>query len=64
MLKENETSPPAASNFKPYIRDIRILTNSIKGDLELIKQSGIDTRFNMVQTDTGYDIHISLLYSA
>jgi ParB family chromosome partitioning protein len=64
VLKENEPAPAAASTFKPYIRDIRILTNSIKGDLELIKQSGIDTRFNMVQTDTGYDIHISLLYSA
>jgi ParB family chromosome partitioning protein len=64
VLKENEVSPSSASTFKPYIRDIRILTNSIKGDLELIQQSGIDTRFNMVQTDTGYDIHISLLYSA
>ena len=47
-----------------YIRDIRILANSIKDNLEMVKRAGVDTTFDMVQTDTGYDIHIKLVYKA
>jgi len=50
--------------FKAYIRDIRILTNSIKENLDMVRQSGIDTHFDMEQTDTGYDIRIKLNYTA
>ena len=50
--------------FKAYIRDIRILTNSIKENLDMVRQSGIDTQFDMEQTDTGYDIRIKLHYTA
>ena len=50
--------------FKAYIRDIRILTNSIKENLDMVRQSGIDTQFDMEQTDTGYNILIKLNYSA
>jgi len=46
-----------------YIRDVRILANSIKGNLEVVKKSGIGTEFDMVQTENGYDIHIKLLYN-
>ncbi|MCL2572050.1 MAG: nucleoid occlusion protein [Defluviitaleaceae bacterium] len=49
--------------FKAYIRDIRILTNSIKENLDMVRQSGIDTHFDMEQTDTGYNILIKLNYS-
>ena len=45
-----------------YIRDIRILTNSIKENLEMVKSAGVDTKFDMLQTDVGYDIHIQLVY--
>jgi len=50
--------------FKAYIRDIRILTNSIKENLDMVRQSGIDTHFDMEQTDTGYNIMIKLNYTA
>ena len=50
--------------FKAYIRDIRILTNSIKENLDMVRQSGIDTHFDMEQTDTGYNILIKLNYAA
>jgi len=50
--------------FKAYIRDIRILTNSIKENLDMVRQSGIDTHFDMEQTDTGYNILIKLNYTA
>jgi ParB family chromosome partitioning protein len=46
--------------FKAYIRDIRILTNSIKEDLEIMRHSGMDTNFEMQETATGYSIHITL----
>jgi len=52
------------SPFKAYIRDIRILTNSIKENLDMVRQSGIDTHFDMEQTDTGYNIMIKLNYTA
>ena len=50
--------------FKAYIRDIRILTNTIKENLDMVRQSGIDTHFDMEQTDTGYNILIKLNYAA
>jgi len=49
--------------FKAYIRDIRILTNSIKEDLEIMRHSGMDTHFNMQETATGYSIQITLDYA-
>lgn len=47
-----------------YIKDIRILANSIKENLEIVKKSGVDTKFDMIQTESGYDIHIKLAYNA
>ena len=48
--------------YKTYIRDIRILTNSIKEDLEFMRNSGMDTHFDMQETATGYTIRITLDY--
>jgi len=48
--------------LKTYIRDIRILTNSIKEDLEFMRHSGMDTHFEMQETSTGYSIRITLDY--
>ena len=58
-VKAVSGSPP----FKAYIRDIRILTNTIKENLDMVRQSGIDTEFDMEQTDTGYNIIIKLNYT-
>ena len=55
---KNKTIP-----FKAYIRDIRILTNSIKEDLEIMRHSGMDTHFDMQETSTGYSIQITLDYA-
>jgi ParB family chromosome partitioning protein len=63
ILNDNITSRPETGFIKHYIRDIRILTNTIKDNLDLVQKSGIDTRFDMVQTEKGYDIHISLTYN-
>ena len=68
-LIEATLSPAAQSvrgsaPFRAYIRDIRILTNSIKENLDMVRQSGIDTQFDMEQTDTGYSILIKLNYAS
>jgi len=49
--------------FKAYIRDIRILTNSIKEDLDIMRRSGFETNFDMAETETGYNINITLDYA-
>jgi len=59
-------NPPAKSNtipFKAYIRDIRILTNSIMENLDIVRRSGMDTEFDMKETETGYNINITLSYA-
>lgn len=49
--------------FKAYIRDIRILTNTIQENLEIVRRSGMETSFDMQQTDAGYNIFITLSYA-
>lgn len=56
--KDNKTSA-----IQHYIRDIRILANTIKDNLEMVKKAGVDTKFDMVQTAEGYDINIKLVYN-
>ena len=60
--KEPRPAPTKTIPFKAYVRDIRILTNSIKEDLEIMRNSGMDTHFDMKETATGYSIHITLDY--
>jgi len=62
-LKTPEPKEEKNQIMYQYIRDVRILANSIKGNLEIVKKSGIGTEFDMVQTNDGYDIHIKLLYN-
>lgn len=63
ILTKTDSKKETKQLIYPYIRDVRILANSIKGNLEIVKKSGIGTEFDMVQTDGGYDIHIKLLYN-
>lgn len=49
--------------FKAYIRDIRILTNSIRENLEIVRRSGMETQLEMQETETGYNISITLSYA-
>ena len=58
------TPPPKGNTipFKAYIRDIRILKNSILENLEIVRRGGLDTHFDMQETDTGYNINIVVNY--
>ncbi|MDR0273284.1 MAG: ParB/RepB/Spo0J family partition protein [Clostridiales bacterium] len=55
---KNKTIP-----FKAYIRDIRILTNTIRDNLEIVRRSGMETQFDMHQTESGYEIFIKLTHA-
>jgi ParB family chromosome partitioning protein len=67
LIEETIKRTPAAKGkaipFKAYIRDIRILTNTIQENLDIVRRSGMDTHFDMQQTETGYDIRITLNYA-
>jgi ParB family chromosome partitioning protein len=56
--KKGKTIP-----FKAYIRDIRILTNTIQENLDIVRRSGMDARFDMQQTESGCNIFITLNYA-
>ncbi|MCL1843452.1 MAG: ParB/RepB/Spo0J family partition protein [Defluviitaleaceae bacterium] len=56
--KQGKTIP-----FKAYIRDIRILTNTIQENLEIVRRSGMDAHYEMQQTETGCNIFIKLNYA-
>jgi len=61
---KGDTPAPRTQKFVPYIRDIRILANSIKENLNLVRRSGLDTQFDMEQTETGYNIRITVTHAA
>jgi hypothetical protein len=69
LVEELSHKTPAISGtgraipFKTYIRDIRILTNTIQENLDIVRRSGMETRFDMQQTDSGYTIYIQLEYA-
>lgn len=57
-VKKGNTIP-----FKAYIRDIRILTNTIQENLEIVRRSGMEAEFDMEQTETGCSILITVNYA-
>jgi len=64
LLKVNNAKD--RKNFLPhkaYLRHIRLLTNYIKEDLEIMQRSGMDTQMDVQETENGYNIQISLTYA-
>ena len=52
-----------AAKFNPVIRDIRLLKNSIMENLDIVRRSGMETQFDMHETDDGYKINITLRHA-
>ncbi|OOB77139.1 MAG: hypothetical protein BEN18_11410 [Epulopiscium sp. Nuni2H_MBin001] len=46
---------------KTYIKDLRLFTNTIDQAVELIKNSGIKTEYNIEENDTEYKVTINIL---
>jgi ParB family chromosome partitioning protein len=55
-----DVKPKRNTTFIPFVRDIRILTNSIKETLEIARHAGLASDFVMEKTTTGYMIQITL----
>lgn len=47
-------------NIKGYITDIRIFTNTIKNAVDLMKEAGVATEYEIVQSEDGYEIKIKV----
>ena len=52
-----------AEGIRLYIRDLRLLTNSIKDNLKIMERSGMESTMEVQKTENGYTIHIALHHS-
>lgn len=46
--------------IKGYIGDLRIFTNTIKGAVDVMKESGVNTNYSIMKSDDGYEINIKV----
>lgn len=46
--------------IKGYIGDFRIFTNTIKGAVDVMKESGVDTNYSVIKNKNGYEINIKV----
>lgn len=49
------------SHIKGYINDIRLFTNTIKSAVNIMKEAGVETNYEMVHNDDGYEIRIKVV---
>ncbi|MGL4362771.1 MAG: nucleoid occlusion protein [Cellulosilyticaceae bacterium] len=60
LTTDNKEEKKPNIKFKPFVRDIRLFTNTITQAVDIIKQSGIDAKYTMMQEDDGYEIRIKI----
>ena len=58
-----EKTKAVVTPYKANMRDIRLLTNSIKENLEIVRKCGMEAEFDMQEIDNGYNITIKVCYS-
>ena len=46
--------------IKGYIGDLRIFTNTIKSAVDVMKESGVDTNYSIIENKNGYEINIKV----
>lgn len=56
---EEEIKPK--TTIKGYIGDIRLFTNTIKSAVNIMKEAGVETDYEMVHNDNGYEIRIKVV---
>lgn len=49
------------NNIKGYINDIRLFTNTIKSAVDIMKEAGVETNYEMIHNDDGYEIRINIV---
>lgn len=60
LQKINEVEEPKP-HIKGYIGDIRFFTNTIKSAVNIMKEAGVETDYEMVHNDDGYEIRIKVV---
>ncbi len=55
--KKNEKDKPVV---KRYLKDIRLFTNTIKQAVDMVQSSGLEVDYQLKQTETAYEISISI----
>ncbi len=58
--KEKEEEKKNNIKFKAFIRDMRLVTNTITQAVNMIQQSGIDAKYTMEEEEDGYEIRIKI----
>lgn len=56
---ENKNKPQ--NTIKGYINDIRLFTNTIKNAVNIMKEAGVETNYEMVHNENGYEIKIKVV---
>lgn len=46
--------------IKTYVKDIRLFTNTINKALEIMRKSGMETSYNLIEEEDGYEINIKI----
>ena len=59
-LINDEDSKKKNTYLKTYLKDIRIFTNTIKQAVEMMKSGGVEVNYDIQESDTSYDIVISI----
>lgn len=60
LTKENMIKQKSNQKVKSYIKDIRLVTNTITQAVDMIQKSGIDARYTMKEQADGYEIRIKI----
>lgn len=60
ITKEDMIKHKANQKVKTYIRDMRLVTNTITEAVNLIQKAGIDAKYTMKEHSDGYEIRIKI----
>jgi ParB family chromosome partitioning protein len=60
LTKEDMIKHKSNQKVKSYIKDIRLVTNTITQAVDMIQKSGIDAKYTMKEQPDGYEIRIKI----
>lgn len=60
LTKEDMIKHKSSQKVKSYIKDIRLVTNTITQAVDMIQKSGIDAKYTMKEQADGYEIRIKI----
>ena len=60
LTKEDMIKHKSNQKVKSYIKDIRLVTNTITQAVDMIQKAGIDAKYTMKEQQDGYEIRIKI----